>query len=320
MTARITGPTGNLALIRPIDPEFWSEDGNIEVNQYFTEHDAHLKERGEKRGIVYHYTNLEALRGIVRGGAIWASDVRHLNDRAELLYALEHMYMRARKSWGAQKNPQPLDAIFRPGFTGQFVSCFSYSRDQLSQWRAYGRKVGVAIAFDRDHLAHAIELQGGALVDCQYHRPDDFGGLDDEIDLVLRSLACSHVLNGQGELVDMAVQERLTQRVVQIAASIKHPSFDEEQEARAIFRIEAVTDAVQFRSSDQSLTPYISLDIDERKTGWGRSKYANHLGMLEVMVWPSGIDDQILDAIDMLFHQSGHVLISRSSSPYRTSP
>src|SRR5436309_2002106 len=88
-TARIAAPTGEVALIRPVDPEFWSESGSIEIFRYFKEHDEYLVRLRAEKGIVHHYTSLDALHGIVREGAIWASDIRHMNDRAELFYALE---------------------------------------------------------------------------------------------------------------------------------------------------------------------------------------------------------------------------------------
>jgi hypothetical protein len=242
-----------------------------------------------------------------------------MNDRAELWYALENMHSLAMKSWGSNRNPQPLNAIFRPGSAGQFVVCLSRSRDQLSQWRAYGKRVGVAIAFDQVHLTHAAGVQHGAAVDCQYHRPDDFHVLKGEVDAIMQSLSKAGALNKDGGLVDMSLQNELTQRAVRIATSIKHPSFVEEQEIRLVFAVQSVSDALQFRSSNQSLTPYIKIDIDGRRTGMqARRKFANFLGMLEVMVWPSDVDDQILDAIDMLLSSAGHVLIDRSASPYRT--
>jgi hypothetical protein len=319
MIARIASPMGDLVQIRPIDPEFWSQSGNIEYFKYFREHDAYLKKLRDDNGVLYHYTTLDALHGIVKEGAIWASDVRHLNDRAELHYALEHMRLLALKQWGAKNNQQPLNAIFRPGLTGQYATCLSRSRDQLSQWRSYGRRIGVAISFDRERLIHAAESQNGALVDCQYFQSENFPEIQSDLQPILDALRKPGASNSNGELIDMALQGELTDRVIQIATSIKHPSFREEQEVRLVFSVKSVSEAIQFRSSSQSLTPYIKVDIDGRRIGaLTRRKFANHLGMLEVLVWPQDVDEQILDAIDMVLHSVGHVLISRSDSPYRT--
>ena len=295
---QIRSAAGELSQICPIDPEFWSTDGNIEIGQYIQEHEAYLNARRSERKAIYHYTGLEALQGMVTDGVIWASDVRHLNDRAELSYALEGMYQLSAEIWGAGSNLQPLDAIFRPSRNWQFVSCFSYSRDQLSQWRAYGRKVGIAITFDRDHLESAVNASQGRIVECEYLSVNDFSGLRGTLESILANLKKPGALNSDGALVDMEVQGEATRRVVELATSIKHPSFDEEQEVRLVCARSQVDDATSFRSSPHSLIPYNKIDVDGRRFGAPqRQRYANHLGMLEVMVWPSNVDDQILDAI-----------------------
>jgi len=317
MTARITAPTGEVAAIRPIDPAFWSEDGNIEIGRYFREQDEYLATHRRQNQVVYHYTGLEALHGIVNDGALWASDASHLNDRAELRYALENMGVLIAQQWAT--NPQPLDAIFRPGLAGQFIACLSRSRDQLSQWRAYGKKVGVAIAFDRQHLAHVVEAQRGAIVECRYLRPNEFSEIQGELASIKQSLMSPGALNADGALIDMKLQQELTDRAVRTATSIKHPSFEEEQEVRLVFSVKSASEMLNFRSSPQSLTPYLKIDIDGRRiSSPGRRRFTNHLGMLEVIVWPNDVDDQILDAIDLLFSSAGGVLIHRSASPYRT--
>lgn len=316
---RRTAPTGQLDQIRPIDPEFWDEQGNIEIFRYQREHDKYLEDLRCKNGVLYHYTTLDALHGIVKEGALWASDLRHMNDRAELWYALQNMYSLALKLWGQSKNSQPLRAIFDPGSVAQFIVCLSQSRDQLSQWRAYGRRIGVSIAFERMHLAHAASARSGTLVDCAYRPPEEFDALQSDIVALLESLSKPSALNKDGELIDMTLQDELTQRAIQIATSIKHPSFFEEQEVRLVFPMQSYSEDLQFRSSPQSLTPYIKVDIDGRRNGLQtKRKFSNALGMLEVIVWPSDADDHILDTIDMLFSGVGHVLINRSSSPYRT--
>jgi hypothetical protein len=179
VTSRYTAPTGETIQIRPVDPEFWSEDGNIEIGKYFREHDEYLTQLREAGGVVYHYTSLEALHGIVKKGALWASDASHLNDRAELRYALENMRFLMSNSRHLRSSQQPLDAIFRPGLARQFVACFSKARDQLSQWRAYGKRIGVSIAFDRSHLDHALGGRRGEAFDCLYLKSPEFDILRD---------------------------------------------------------------------------------------------------------------------------------------------
>jgi hypothetical protein len=319
LATRISAPTGETIQIRPVDPEFWSEDGNIEIFRYVRAHDEYLTSLREAGEVVYHYTSLEALQGIVNRGVLWASDVSHLNDRAELRYAMENMRFLMSSSQYFRSNQQALDAIFRPGLARQFVACFSKSRDQLSQWRAYGKRIGVSIAFDRSHLAHALENRRGEMLDCRYLKSPEFISLREELDAILQALGKSGALNEKGELIDMSVQNDLTQKFIKIATYIKHPSFAEEQEVRMAFPSDQAFDGIKFRSSDRSLVPFVEIDIDGRRFGMeSRRRYANNLGMLEIEVWPSDAGDEILDAIDLLLWDAGKVLIGRSQSPYRT--
>jgi Protein of unknown function (DUF2971) len=319
VTLRYTAPTGELIQIRSIDPEFSSEDGNIETGRYVREHDEYLRQLRKDGGVVYHYTSLEALHGIVKQGALWASDASHLNDRAELRYALENMRHLMSGSRHQSSNQQPLDAIFRPGLARQYVACFSKARDQLSQWRAYGRQIGVSIAFDRSHLDSALRVQRGEIFDCRYLKSQEFSILREDLEIILQALSQPGALNEKGELINIAVQNELTQKVIKIATYIKHPSFAEEQEVRLAFPSDQAFESIRFRSSHQSLVPFLEIDVDGRRIGMkSRRRYANNLGMLEIIVWPNDVGDEILDAIGLLLWDAGQVVIGRSQSPYRT--
>jgi len=88
-------------------------------------------------------------------------------------------------------------------------------------------------------------------------------------------------------IADGSLQEKLMRRAVHIAASIKHPSFAEEREVQLAFELHQLSDMIQFRSSPQSLIPFVKVDVDGRRIGIEKGqKYANRLGMMEVIVWP----------------------------------
>lgn len=318
-TATITSASGKIQEMRPVEPEFWEHGGPIEVGQYFREHDEFLADRMNRGEIIYHYTDLVGLSGIVREGAIWASDVRLMNDRAEVTYALEQMRSLIASDEENSIGDETLDAIFHPGRIWQFAACFSLARDQLSQWRAYGAKVGVAIGFSRNHLTRAVEAQNGRIVNCRYFGPRHFSGITQELDEIISGLTAPGALNSDGKLTDMGLQGRLTRHAVDVATSIKHESFVEEREVRLIVPVSESSERLEFRSSSESLNPFVKIDVDNRRLKTTKKeRFTNHLGMMEVLVWPNDADDQTLDAIDMLMSRAGNVLIKRSASPYRT--
>ena len=161
-----------------------------------------------------------------------ASDARLLNDRFEIDYALRQMRGLVATHKDNKIGVQPIDAVFRPGRTWQFVACFSRARDQLSQWRAYGRKVGIAIGFDRTHLTHAVEARRGHAIECRYLAPGEFAEIWAELDPIVSALSAPGSLNSDGKLTNMALQDELSRRAALIASSIKHHSFAEEREVR----------------------------------------------------------------------------------------
>ncbi|MGQ1796999.1 DUF2971 domain-containing protein [Kocuria oceani] len=106
---------------------------------------------------LYHYTNTEGLMGIVGNKEIWATDVRYLNDKSELMVMLDFMQQR----WGEKIESieiaemiTPLkQAIFSSRESSVFVSCFCEEGDLLSQWRGYGSPGGYSLGFDYQSLA-----------------------------------------------------------------------------------------------------------------------------------------------------------------------
>lgn len=318
LTCTVSAPTGEIHQVRPIDPLFWEDEGNIEIERYFALHDDFLSRRLAESHVVYHYTTLEGFLGIAKDGAIWASDARVLNDRLEVKYALEQMRSYIAKDNEKSIGQQPLNAVFRSDSFWQFVSCFSLARDQLSQWRAYTSDVGIAIGFDREHLVRAVERINGHARLCRYLTPSAFSELRPELDEIASALQTPKALNSSGALIDMELQEKLTRQATKLATSIKHPSFSEERELRLIVSHHDCHDKVEYRASTDALIPYTKIDIDSRRLGSPRQQFSNHLGMMEVVVWPSDVDNQVLDAIRMVFGEAGHPLIVRSASPYRT--
>jgi hypothetical protein len=128
-TAILKTSTGQIAEIRHVDGEPRRHGGPIEFGQYSRDQDQYVSDRISRGEIIYHYTNLQALCGIVTEGKIWASDVRLMNDRTEVTYALEQMWRIVASDEENTIDVEVINAVFRPGRVWQFVSCFSRARD-----------------------------------------------------------------------------------------------------------------------------------------------------------------------------------------------
>jgi hypothetical protein len=117
-------------------------------------------------GIVYHYANTQAFKGVVENAEVWATDFRYLNDSRELVYTwpafVERLEQLAEQpsdhsqAYRAQLEAlRLLDARDLMRFDdAMFVSCFSELPDAVSQWTRYGGGDGrgFALGFDAERI------------------------------------------------------------------------------------------------------------------------------------------------------------------------
>lgn len=134
-------------------------------------------------GLLYHYTTLDGLLGIVDRGGLWATHVRFFNDLEEFRDAFSRVYMdefirclapgvskEAVQHLGEQLIP-PEDRYetFLISFTDdEAVPPEQKTRpgDRLSQWRAYSRgSGGFSLGFDHDSIMNCWE-------GCQFKRAE----------------------------------------------------------------------------------------------------------------------------------------------------
>jgi len=310
-TVSISHPDGTIIELVRVDPKFWKHSSPVEWGQYKTELDSYVTTAAKEGQLIYHYTTLTGLHGIVRDACLWASDVRSLNDKSEIIHALRDM-----KNMVEVCAP---DLLKEPGFGDTFdlgreflyAACFSKSRDQLSQWRAYGANMAVSIGFDRFFLEQCASQAGGELRDVGYGKFNDT--------LQAKLLPILNELKGSDRrLADFALKKHAVSKKLKLLAGFqKHGSFSEENEVRFLGQREHVSD-VSFRSTAERLTPYVVLPLVSKVGGASSGNFANKLGIVEVLLWPSDADNQVIESIGMLLDTVGGALVRRSNCPYRS--
>jgi hypothetical protein len=111
---------------------------------------------------LWHYSSVQGFQGIVASKAIFATDVRFLNDRTEFIHAREiaAQVIAETGEYGANHFPareysrKAVDLAFDSGNLSPdrlqvFVASFSEAEDQLSQWRGYSQgSSGVSLSFN----------------------------------------------------------------------------------------------------------------------------------------------------------------------------
>jgi hypothetical protein len=172
--------------------------------------------------LIYHYTTISGLIGIISSKELWASDCRFLNDGTELSYARDIFLKEVVKL----KLPPPGrgSGYIIPGnsldYFQMFISCFCEDGDLLSQWRGYGKDQGYSLGF-YTHLLNAPGIEEIKPVQYGIDNPKEyFAG---ELDAAVQPTAHPGV---EGWHRSGWILPRLV--------TVKHPSFFEEKEWRLL--------------------------------------------------------------------------------------
>jgi hypothetical protein len=154
-----------------------------------------------------------------------------------------------------------------------FACSFTPNGDLLSQWRAYcppGK--GVSLGFNPDHLVDAADSQAFYLARCIYRREEQMEMVDEILNLMVNTA------DDQGEAPPNKRHptqsyydafERHEDRLLNVAAVIKHPAFAEEDEWRAISRVSRNLrdSSLRFRESTARLIPYVEFSLPKSHDG-----------------------------------------------------
>lgn len=208
--------------------------------------------------ILWHYTDDQALHGMLVNGEVWFCDPRFMNDARELVHFAE-LLVRAtssaaynvRQHWlDAGRDGKTLDALIgrwasviarwpqhpqtfdqsRYTFKDErfYLFCLSEEGDQLSQWRAYGGGM-YCVGFDWQALEKAT---GSELFKVDY----DQEPRQSEISTIEGSLRRFAKHGIDGEVLEYGAGEFMLQIPFRRFVATKHPGFQEEKEWRLVRR------------------------------------------------------------------------------------
>ncbi|MGD0168058.1 MAG: DUF2971 domain-containing protein, partial [Gaiellaceae bacterium] len=126
------------------------------------------------------------LLGIIKEGALWATNIHFLNDASELTEPLRiaHEELKYQLDNGKileEEYKKNIDLIITlmefadSSFYNMFVASFCTEDDILSQWRGYGMfGSAYAMGFDIQKLIETIEKNNFELRHCQYENRKDY--------------------------------------------------------------------------------------------------------------------------------------------------
>ena len=224
---------------------------------------------------LYHYTTLRGLLGIVASRTLWASDIRYMNDSAEMKHAADLIKQDvARRIADGHPNPKLLNQF--QYWVGHrlthgpmlFSASFRSNGNLLSQWRGYSTHgKGVSIGFHPQHILELAREQSFQVGRCVYAPEAQLGLVRQVLDAVEK------VAEERGECTDESRRapdqsyydsfESVESDLLRIAAILKHPSFQEEEEWRVVSPV--LTDVtrapIRFREGTSMLVPYLEFRL-----------------------------------------------------------
>lgn len=212
--------------------------------------------------ILYHYTSIFGLNSILQSGKVWASDCRYLNDKKELVHAVELFLSRL------DEGSRPaIELAFDWHSFSRSHCVFSLSRSPkvLSQWRSYGDDgKGAAIGFKRRFLQGTAKKPSRFLLSCVYEDHETFvdeliSSYQNEIDEIVELNKKEVAVNSFWQAIDEkpAALETLYSQILRI----KNEAFIEEQEERLIINVSSRE--VKTRVSNNLIVPHVEHEVCE---------------------------------------------------------
>lgn len=285
-------------------------------------------------GSLYHYTDSGGLMGILDSGQLWGTHVAYLNDSQEFSYGVESICTMIAEYAEWVKNPEAdrgeqaevlsqiivavRDRVLRAREVledqfGPFVTCFSMFGDDLSQWRGYANG-GYAICFDGEALKEQVQQTQGPsdyvqtpssalkpeLHQVEYIPKKQSERLAEMVDDHVAEIVAAATSDDFRSEVPLA-QGRLIEKIIPLAAAMKHFAFVGEAEQRLI----AHTSETFYTPSPIGLIPRVRFKFEPS-------------AVKKVIVGPSSLGEtKKLSLERYLRHNYPHVEVVQSKVPYR---
>lgn len=213
--------------------------------------------------LLFHYTSAESLLGILETDSLWASQIRYLNDAAELLYAAELIVdvVDGRISRCHHSNRRVLETVrdTLPRLEYErflYATSFSEDGDLLSQWRAYG-DAGGGYAVGVRMREVLPDVPGPVVRKVEYEEKKQRELVQNVLSAFLEGEDPEPRDRPQRDSLAVALMADLALA----GAFFKHGSFHEEREWRALSIAAEEDGAISFRASGGIIVPFFPVSF-----------------------------------------------------------
>ena len=276
-------------------------------------HEGFLKEDF----VLYQYTDVSALQGIIKNNGFWATHFRYLNDKKELDFGL-YLVLQFISNNGNKYSGQCTKVFFDEikdiclnsssrgelPFHGVDIYSISLSSkgDLLSQWRGYGKKYrSVCIGFDVNKLECDVVSGGRSCIlrKIIYNPVDQTNIIEAYMNEACRVLENNENLFMRDNDLLIETKRQIYTGILATALCFKEKCWEEEDEWRLIMlpydSVRGNNLEVCFREGNSGLIPYVNAQIFANGSAIEAVK--------KVILPKSGDFIRSKKAIDMFFRQ-----------------
>ena len=218
--------------------------------------------------LLYHYTDFNALNGIVGNAELRLNNILNMNDTAEMrlfVNALRDNVLVDLKSAGLDRNFTLAKEFFKKEFAEEFhysayAACFSEYRDDAAQWERYAKGgQGVCIVFHKNILEQIVEDAGSVSLKKVYYRDTVEG--HELIGKLTEAMSDIKAFEAPQDKLHKLMQDAWIS-----SAAFKHPSFTSENEVRLIYTPFSAEEAAvkpKYHIAWDRIKKYYPLDLTE---------------------------------------------------------
>lgn len=239
--------------------------------------------------LLYHYTTLNGLRGILASRSLWFSHISSFNDPSELQYGKSVVIDQLNDAIMKEDDQVVkkllslligwIKAFDNALLYHTYVACFCEKDNLLSQWRGYAASGGgysIGISFDSgtkfSYYSENLSEESHLILRKVIYE------LADQKEVVTKCLeriieggknADKRIAINQNTLSDTWIEQAAMEScniLFDILLSLKNPAFAEEKEWRLVKIMAAHNkpELLKFRETSESLIPYIHTYIYEK--------------------------------------------------------
>lgn len=265
---------------------------------------------------IYHYTDLNGLKGIIENHSLWATNMYFLNDEEEIRHGIAafdnalNYLMEDLSKQRVKVLRKVLDGHQLFHAKNNYNISFCQHPDLLSQWRGYAAAQGVCLEFDSEELEKSLDFGDSRVISRSvfYTQPNSTLEVKEELLSFIKSE--DFIKNNNSLFYEFVNTSELINGLIPF---FKHASFREESEYRIVVQPEVKTALIKFRVNAHGLIPYIEIKSRSNNSQKGR------LPLKSLKIGPCKNRAFVAEGIEFLLQYNGYsnALLSFTDAPFR---